>query len=622
MQVVQSIKRALPALLGLMLVTAALPAGLAGSAAASTTTQQTFTQHPQQVYVDTQNASGQLTIEVSSDDTTLGTTTLVRENGTFDRRYVGFDNSQTHQNITLKVTVHDPANDSVHFDSDTALISSQTMLAQAGGDTDLKCDGMESTYNLVNPLAPPIVDCMALPETTEAQAGADQTETKINVYQSGLNSHAATETYVNTVENRLNDGKSVARIKGKNAYIRALNNGSSKPAAKAAARSAVADYYTQQQLNLVASWNKTLSHYEYMRSVAKSEGIQNVVSGDTFINFGYSYEDPENTQPKSFLQPYHRSMGTTQFTLANGTSKRAKSINFGPYQDEWDNAQPGPNGNSNGYMGLLSEDYARGHWSDTRPTVWIETIDLNPPNENYNSAKTFDRERYKSAFNSISADNTEVQNEMDTLANNTYDAYQTGQLNNSDLVDPYVLASEYSPGSDYQGWAAATLTALGQNNPEAMEQIGRFNVTTDTADYTGILFSQENPASGSFEVNTTYNSANINGTQYVVTAQETYELQNNFTITDIETTDGVTRKNVTIVEKQYETTNVSELEALYDDLAQAQAQIQAREDNLSGGAGGGLLGGTSNTTLLGIAVAGGALLMLSNRDGGGNGGRY
>ncbi len=39
---------------------------------------------------------------------------------------------------------------------------------------------------------------------------------------------------------------------------------------------------------------------------------------------------------------------------------------------------------------------------------------------------------------------------MYTLAENTYSAYQAGEITHSDLVDPYVLASQQSPGDDFE----------------------------------------------------------------------------------------------------------------------------------------------------------------------------
>ncbi|AAV47116.1 unknown [Haloarcula marismortui ATCC 43049] len=204
---------------------------------------------------------------------------------------------------------------------------------------------------------------------------------------------------------------------------------------------------------------------------------------------------------------------------------------------------------------------------------------------------------------------------MYTLAENTYSAYQAGEINNSDLVDPYVLASQQSPGDDFQGWAAAQLTLLGTNSPENFDQIGSFNVTTESGtQYEGVLFSQENPASGQFENGTTYNTSNIGGTQYVVTSDRIVELDGEFTIDSISTQDGQTVQNVTIQKTTYETTNVTELKQQYEDLAYKRAQIEAREKALKQSAGGGFLGGGSVPPVVALAVIGTllAIVVLQN----------
>ncbi|WP_049919931.1 hypothetical protein [Halomicrobium katesii] len=209
---------------------------------------------------------------------------------------------------------------------------------------------------------------------------------------------------------------------------------------------------------------------------------------------------------------------------------------------------------------------------------------------------------------------------MDTLANNTYDEYQSGEINNTDLVDPYVLSNEFSAGDEYQSWTAAQLTLLGTNSPEAMSNMGEFNVTTaNGTTHTGILMSQTNPDSGLFEVNTTYDTANITGPQFVVTADQLVELDGEFTVDSIETTDGESRQNVTIEKTTYDTAdiNVTQLIEEYEQLNKERAEWEAREQNMRGGAGGFAFG---NSTSLGILAAlAGGLLLLNNRD---DGGRY
>ncbi|NLV08815.1 hypothetical protein GOC74_02550 [Halomicrobium mukohataei] len=203
---------------------------------------------------------------------------------------------------------------------------------------------------------------------------------------------------------------------------------------------------------------------------------------------------------------------------------------------------------------------------------------------------------------------------MDTLVNNTYSEYQAGDINNSDLVDPYVFQHEMKADGNYQGWAAAQLTMLGTNSPEAMDSMGRFSVSAESGEYTGVLMSQTNPASGQFAVNQTYDPANISGTQYVVTDSQIHELTTPFEIRSIETTDGERRQNVTIEKTTYETAdvNTTQLAKLYENLAYERAQWEAREQDLGGGGGGGFLGGGSidqTVALLALAALAGAALL-------------
>jgi len=99
----------------------------------------------------------------------------------------------------------------------------------------------------VNPLSNN-VDCNALPGATQVDtSGTDAEQTKVDIYQSALTQKSASDTHLTTIENDLQDAKTVARLKGKNAYVRALNNGSSKTAAKAAAKEAVSEHYATVQ---------------------------------------------------------------------------------------------------------------------------------------------------------------------------------------------------------------------------------------------------------------------------------------------------------------------------------------------------------------------------------------
>lgn len=584
-------QRAFAALFAVLVVTAMLPAGLATAQEQPTSYDRTFTDGQELIGVNTGNFSGDFTFQVTAGDAPGDTITLYQEgyNVGESAQLIYFRNAGAYDNITVSVipTGGNSGAPDLIDGNEAPTVGSRHITASTGGDADLTCDPGEKINTMVNPLSH-IVDChKPLPGAGQVNTtGTDAVQTKQDIYQSAVNQEAGIEGYETSLDNRLEDAKTVARIKGKNAYIRALNNGSSDSAARLAAKEAVRDHYAVIQHNYAQQWNKKLTHGEYLRTLAANEsGIdQNVTFRNTdnitVDGMGVEYHDPNDQMD----EPQQYTHSTASKTLVNGSTVDVQQFQ---YRLETDG---GVHWVVTRVAGMHAENVQVSDFDDgVSGSGEVTGISFVAPNSD-EEIQYIDFGAAGERWDLIESQSQTVTGEMDTLANNTYEAYQNGEINNSDLIDPYVLASEYSPGSEYQGWAAAQLTLLGQNSPEAMDQIGRFNVTTSSGQYSGVLFSQENPASGQFETNATYDPSAINGTQYVVTDESIEELDSNFTIDSITTHDGEKRQNVTIVEKTYETTNTTELKQLYEDLAYERAQIEAREKALEadGGGGGGL----------------------------------
>jgi hypothetical protein len=515
----------------------------------------------------------------------------------------------------VNVTVSDYSGGEPTFDSKTGLLGGinlvRTVVGTTGGDSDLTCDTSDRLGSMTSGVE--YLDCTAQPgSTTVNTTGTDATQTEIDLYQSAQNSQAQADNYHTTLNNYLSDTKTQARIIGKNAYIKALNNGSSKAAAKTEAKSAVEEYYAVKQENLATEWEQQVQNGVYLESVATSEsGVSDTfTSGVTWRKGSSATQWDLNGDDSDHASITFQSWdaNTQTASLVNGSSVTYASprVEFAASSTYVSYANAGPDtGEITIYARDTNENYE----------ATLEGFHVKSPNSNYDRLQYIDLQAYGSAWSEIETQNTQVQNDMDTLAENTYSAYQSGEINNSDLVDPYVLASQQSAGDDFQGWTAAQLTLLGTNSPGNFDQIGSFNVTTgDGTQYEGVLFSQENPASGQFENGTTYDTANIGGTQYVVTSDQIVELDGTFTIDKITTTSGETTENVTIQKTTYETTNVTELKQQYEDLAYKRAQIEAREKALRQSAGGGFLGGGSVPPVVALAVTGTllAIVVLQN----------
>jgi len=534
---------------------------------------------------------------------------LARERlGSGAEKWIRFNNEGVaYDNVTITVKVHGSGQPEFANGREMGL-DLVYFIGGTGGDADMRCDTGERMSTMTNPFVD-VVDCTPKVENTVDTSDLDAQQTKIEIYQSAQNQHASEEQLHTTRDNYLNDTRTQALIAGKNAYIRALNNGSSKSAAKTAAKGAVQDYYHTKQVNLVTQWDAALAHHDYLQNVSRNQSLEARYASQTFRVTDHSglFSDSND----------HISVESYNYSTKTLTTVDNKNIDSTVLRLDAYNGYD--TGNHHYYNIDLKEAGTKqdNEGGDGVP-ITVKGLGIKKPNSDYSDIESMDINKYRLQWTQIEAQNSDVQSQIDVLVNGTYDEYQAGDINNSDLVDPYVFTQEFSPGEDYQVWAASQLTMLGANGPETMDSVGEFNISAESGNYSGILMSQTNPASGQFETNTTYNPNAINGTQYVVTDSSVYELTTNFSISSIETTDGETRQNVTIRNVTYETAdvNTTELRLMYEDLAYQQAQLEARKAALrdDGGGGGGLLGSGSidkTVALLALAALAGAALLNS-----------
>jgi hypothetical protein len=212
---------------------------------------------------------------------------------------------------------------------------------------------------------------------------------------------------------------------------------------------------------------------------------------------------------------------------------------------------------------------------------------------------------------------------MDVFINNTFDQYQAGELNSSDLVDPYLGAREYSPNASFNEWALRSLLAAGYDGPENLSNIGEMDVTNHEtgARYTGILMSDGQPEAG-FVLGENYDAGNVSGSQFVVTENNTHELTGLFTVNSATDAEGKEiQENITYKNITYETANTTEYAVLQQRLQNLTAQINARQQTLRNSGGGGLfdgfgfsLGGVGGMGLPVVLLAAAAAVLVLGRD--------
>jgi len=430
----------------------------------------------------------------------------------------------------------------------------------------------------------------------------DARETKTQVY-GALSSVRETQRAANdTRTNTLEMSRAIARMEAKNAYIRALDNGSTETEARLAAHEAVDEFYSPMEAQVITQWNIRL---------AELERATNATVNATDVSDSYISAKLRNTDTESYtFQTLIFEQG--DYTLANGTTVTSTVL-----KATWDWS----GGSAPIYF--YTNGYKWGEGDNDSSGARFDHIYVDKPYADYSGdGMTYldiEDNPYADQLQAIQAQEEQVDANVNTFVNNTYDAWEAGRINSSDLVDPYLAAREYGPEDGYQTWALRSLMSMGQASPQNLSEFGQMNVTDLATGQThrGILLSDGLPESGSFTVGTTYDATNLSGPQYVITGSETVELDGQFRVDSATNDSGATVNTVEYNRVRYQTSNISEYKQQVQDLQVALAETEARQqrlrNQLNGGVGfGGLFGGGSiNQTiaLLVIAALAGAALL-------------
>jgi hypothetical protein len=519
-------------------------------------------QSSESVQIDTSGVS-QAKIEISGTYTTSSgsevTHKLIRKTVTGDSKYYLVDR-QAYDSYSVTVTT-ESSTASVTISGESYRIGGPgyTRLGHTGGDTDLTCGAAEKANSILGGY---YTDCNPVPSDSVDINNLSATEVHNDLYAAAKTDSVRIDNYNTTLNNYLEDVENVALLEGKNAYIKALNNGSSKTAAKTAAIEASEDYYTTKQLNLINEWNATIYQLDYITDRAQSKSslsASDVMDTEDRNDYGLTY-----------VKRYTSGSPGKSLTLVNGSTKKHQKA----YIKRTDTGR------------MVYDFTSTDSTSDTQLRVTVKPPSGSSLNNFQYSNLIKD---YGNKFYSIQDQANATADQLSVFVDNTYTEYQTGEINNTDLIDPYLAQREYGPGgNNFSTWAATTLTLLGANSPETLEKTGNFTVSDATENgtsYSGILLSQENPASGGFSAGTTYDATQLNGSQFVVTDQEVHELTGNFTVDSIKTKDGTSVNNVTYRDVTYTTSNTTEYAELLEQLKTTQAELDALQTEALAGTG-------------------------------------
>lgn len=426
---------------------------------------------------------------------------------------------------------------------------------------------------------------------------AEDNQTEADLYNAGLAQEAEAQTHGAVLDNYLQDTEAVAWMKAEAAIAEAYEAGKTESQAKAAAREAIADYYTVRQKNILESWNNSITTFVTLQERAKMEGL-----GDDFVTY-------QNATTYNAVSPQTLTLAETNesVTLVDGNTTTAIGIDS---EVDWS----GFNG------GVQLTGPSMGSTTvgpDGAPyTEDIDQLVVRVPSDNYNAsdrAVLLDLRDYRDRWTTVVNKNDALQNEVDTFVNATYDDFQSGQINSTDVLSRTTTMTEYGTAGSANStgmWdVVAATAAMGLETPD-LNGTGMMTVSQGQNNYTGVLLARNAP-NGSWTVGQTYDPANIDGPVMIATTEGVRkDLDSSFTLESATDKNGNSLDSVDTTEVVYKTSNTTQLLERMDKVLAYQQEIEDRQQSYGGGTTGD--DGSLNTEAIVIigaaALIGGAYL--------------
>jgi len=297
------------------------------------------------------------------------------------------------------------------------------------------------------------------------------------------------------MNNRIQDSKNIAWIKGKAAAIEAMNEGKSSTEAETAALAANDEYYSTIQENLLNHWNSVVDRFEHYLTLAEEHSD---TSGLELCDLGglTNLVEYRPVADSFYTANGFKTGGYEEYTLKDGRVMDVRVLyTYGVNStgsDEWwyHLTQDGGDPTNSTYAAIHNTN--KGEVADpdsgdrVNPVEW--TIQL------YNDADT---------------EHSTMASNLSAFVTDAYAGLQSGDISTADMIDPVTLASEYSSSYDstgYYGYAAAQLAMLGVPTDLAANAVIRLE--SDEVTISGTLFVSDPPTEG-LAVGSTYSPGSM-----------------------------------------------------------------------------------------------------------------
>jgi ElaB/YqjD/DUF883 family membrane-anchored ribosome-binding protein len=414
-----------------------------------------------------------------------------------------------------------------------------------------------------------------------------------------LRMKSADERVMTSIQNNITNAENIALSKGKAAAIEAMNAEKSQSEAQTAMQSAIDEYYSTIQNNIIIHYGEQTSQILHqMDSVADhpdaTVGIEDGVgiwNGRRWLNDGWvacsTHEYQEETLSITLLDG--SSVDYTSVALADTTSSE---VNVGDLSATGDNTK-----------------------------IRLTVVDPDGSDD----VEYHDTFQYYDALQQVTTSRDQVNSDLSGFIGDVYAEWDVGEIPTEDLIDPITAATELGQDYDHTAMRSAQAAMLGIPMQDArtitLEVHTDGDTSTEGTIVTATIFTEHVPTDGDgnegFTTGTVYEPSTWSEPLYVaydwsdtnedgvITDEERdfVQLESPFEINQIISTDGEEVQSFKTKDTNNQTADVSKLREEINQLNDTIAEMRERQQEEATGGGGGWIRQNPLATALGGLAA-------------------
>lgn len=410
----------------------------------------------------------------------------------------------------------------------------------------------------------------------------DATQTQTDIHANTRISWDKSNNLFAVVDNYNANSRNVAWRYTKEAIVEELNSGGTEGSAKTRAKTAIRDFYAQKQLNLINSYKATFNAAQYHEDTYRTQ------IGGSYLKYNISTTlTSDHLTFKNHVRQNISQNGSATYTLANGTTVTypTQTVEVAVY-DGADNADIE---NHQFTVGLETTSYGEWHTSGSHDgynyeyDAFMDEMIAPAPTVDHDDAVALNHPQYATRLDAMESQKTQMIDNADAFVNATYQNFTSGQINTSELVDPYMLSSDYSSNYSQTGWYAYAVgqsAMLGTEVPD-LNQTSLMNISVDGFTHTGLIAGNMSVFNHSLNVSESYTFPS-DGTYYFITEDgKTLDLSGEtITIESANDKDGTSLDRVDFRNYNYQSTSVTDLENELNTINELQQDIEDLENAL------------------------------------------